>query len=112
MRRARLAWMGAGRLAIVRPLVVEACCSLWAGARALRWRAGASIRCWRSRRRVCCACPQLSVNQRVLLYALGLSVLAGIVVGLKISVWMPMFALAMSFYDADSRSTVSDSAQP
>ena len=35
----------------------RACCSRWPEARsASRWRAGASMRCWRSRRRICCAC--------------------------------------------------------
>jgi hypothetical protein len=74
VRSARLAWrMGAGRLAIVRQLVVEACCSLWGRRPSIalaRWSLDALLAVAQAG---LLRVSQLSVNQRVWLYAFGLS---------------------------------------
>ena len=47
-----------------------------------RWRIGVSKCCWRLRPPILLRVPELLVDRRVLVYAVGLSVLTGLVVGL------------------------------
>jgi putative ABC transport system permease protein len=100
--------LGAGRLAIVRQLLVESLLLAVAGGALgialARWSLGALLAfAPADLLRV----PDLSVDRRVLLYAFGLSVLTGLVVGLVPAVLMARRAIVGSLRAGGSNATVS-----
>ena len=104
--------LGAGRLAIVRQLLVESLLlSVVGGALGMalaRWSLGALLAVAPAD---LLRVPDLSVDRRVLLYAVGLSVLTGLVVGLVPAVLAARRSIVASLRAGGSNATVSSRAR-
>jgi putative ABC transport system permease protein len=89
--------LGAGRASIVRQLLVESLLlALAGGALGIGWRTGVSTRWWRLHRRTLLRVPELTVDTRVLAYALAMSVLTGIVCGVIPAVMVGLRPIALT----------------